>query len=459
MAAIGTLPPLLIPAETQSREFDAKLLLACVAAERGFRAIVGSRIHMHLAIARLPRGIYLAKDVRRPSLRIFRILKSLGHAIAAWDEEGLIFITPELYHRRRVHAPTLAMVELYCAWGRRSGELIHTAPGYAGCPIELTGNPRIDLLRPELRAIFEPESAALRAKYGDFVLVNTNFGRLNHFNPALSLSPSAPGAAARRNLEPDDPPLEVWRHRERIMHAMERMVPALAGALPDHRIVVRPHPSENHERWRLAGAGLRNVAVVHEGPIAPWLLGASAVVHNGCTTGLEGRLLGRPVFAYRPDGIAGFDKDLPNRLSEEVTGLDDLIRRLGATVAAPSPVPLTREQAALLGDYIIALDGPLASDRIVDALEAFAARRPITAPGLERRAPAWLSATTRAMVKRINALRPGHKDSADFRDRRFPGVERATVEARLARFGALLGRFDGLRVRTLGRNLFEVARA
>ncbi|MEX2649396.1 MAG: surface carbohydrate biosynthesis protein [Alphaproteobacteria bacterium] len=450
------LPPLLIPAETRSREFDAKLLLACVAAERGFRAIVGSRIHMHLGIARLPRGIYLAKDVRRPSHRMFRILRSLGHAIVAWDEEGLIFITPALYHRRRVHAATLAMVETYLAWGRQSGELIRTAPGYPGCPIELTGNPRIDLLRPELRALFAPEADELRARHGDFVLVNTNFGRLNHFNPALSLTPSAAGEASRRNLEPDDPPLEVWRHRETIMHAMEAMVPVLARALPDHRIVVRPHPSENHERWRRAGEGLANVAVVHEGPIAPWLMAARAVVHNGCTTGLEGRLLGRPVFAYRPDGHAGFDKDLPNRLSQEARSLDDLIAMLKVAVGNSRPVPLTPAQGALLGDYIVALDGPLASDRIADALVAFAARRPLAPPPLGDRLAARASATARALIKRLNALRPGHKDSADFRDQRFPGVDLATVEARIQRLGALLGRFQGLRARVLADNVFEV---
>ena len=40
----------IIPAEEQSREFDAKLLLACVAAERNFPAIVGARRDIHLKI-------------------------------------------------------------------------------------------------------------------------------------------------------------------------------------------------------------------------------------------------------------------------------------------------------------------------------------------------------------------------------------------------------------------------
>ena len=35
-------PLLLIPVENQIRELDPKLLLACVAAERGFSSVIGS---------------------------------------------------------------------------------------------------------------------------------------------------------------------------------------------------------------------------------------------------------------------------------------------------------------------------------------------------------------------------------------------------------------------------------
>ena len=69
---------ILLPSETQVREFDPKLLLACAVAERGIPCVIGSRIQMHSVIDRLPRGIYLAKDVRHSSARIFGIIERLG---------------------------------------------------------------------------------------------------------------------------------------------------------------------------------------------------------------------------------------------------------------------------------------------------------------------------------------------------------------------------------------------
>jgi len=38
-----TTASLIIPVENQVRELDPKLLLACVAAQRGFAAVIGSR--------------------------------------------------------------------------------------------------------------------------------------------------------------------------------------------------------------------------------------------------------------------------------------------------------------------------------------------------------------------------------------------------------------------------------
>lgn len=451
-------PPILIPAETRNREFDAKLLLACVAAERGFPAIVGSRIHMHRAVLALPRGIYIAKDARRPSLRIYRILKQLGHAIVAWDEEGLIFITPALYHRRRIDAETLGLIELYLAWGAKSAELIRAAPGYGGFPIVETGNPRIDLLRPELAGFGADEAAALRARFGDFILVNTNFGRVNHFDPALSLEPYAEGEAARRNLEPDDPPIEAWRFRARIMAAMVALVPALARAFPDWRVVLRPHPAENHEAWRTAGAGHANVTVIHEGAIAPWLLAARAVVHNGCTTGIEGRLAGAPVIAFRPEVSADWDIALPNEVGVTATDADAAIAAIRRLASLPRPVPLDEAERARLGGYLAALDGPLASDRIVDALGAFAARRPLGAPATGDRLVATADALVRAASKRLNSLRAGHKDSAGYTEQRFPPITLAEVAARVARFAALTGRFGGVEAGSIAPNVFRLRR-
>ena len=61
---------LILPCETRNRELDAKVLLACVAAERGFRVFVGAKREINIQAARLPRSIYFQKSLSKRSYRM-----------------------------------------------------------------------------------------------------------------------------------------------------------------------------------------------------------------------------------------------------------------------------------------------------------------------------------------------------------------------------------------------------
>jgi len=98
----GVKATLLMPVENQVRELDSKLLLACIAAKRGFSSLIGPRREMHIHISSFPRSIYLAKSIPKHSNIIFQIMRKLSHEIVAWDEEALVHPQAETYYRRRV---------------------------------------------------------------------------------------------------------------------------------------------------------------------------------------------------------------------------------------------------------------------------------------------------------------------------------------------------------------------
>jgi hypothetical protein len=85
---------LLIPVENQVRELDPKLLLACIAAKRGFSSVIGSRRELEFRIDSYPKSIYLSKSMTRRSLIFFRMARKFGHHIVTWDEEALVHLPP-----------------------------------------------------------------------------------------------------------------------------------------------------------------------------------------------------------------------------------------------------------------------------------------------------------------------------------------------------------------------------
>ena len=72
-----------IPVENQVRELDPKLLLAYIAARRGFSSVIGSRQQLDFRIASFPRGIYLSKSMTARGGKMFQLMRKIGHEIAA----------------------------------------------------------------------------------------------------------------------------------------------------------------------------------------------------------------------------------------------------------------------------------------------------------------------------------------------------------------------------------------
>lgn len=449
---------ILLPVETQTREFDGKLLTACFIAERGVPVIVGSRVEMHMKIARLPGGFYHAKDVRRPSCRIFGIMRRLGYKISVLDEEAVVYFSPASYHNHRVAECAMANIDEFFAWGPDNVHLIETAPGYRGQPIRVPGNPRMDLLRPELRSYFAPQVKEYRERFGDFILINSNFGTVNHYFPNLTRV-TAEGVKLANYIRPESFMAEAFTFRAHILEAFLELLPRLSDAFPNTPIVIRPHPAENHETWRRAAQGRANVHVIHEGNVYGWLLASAVKIHNGCTTAVESFLLGQPSVAYRPRRSDLYELNLPNSLSLCADSDDELLDMVKGLMEMPRHAAPTRAQDDIAANYFAALDGRLAADRTAGELirlrEESAGRR---RPSLPLRLGATLSATVREVQKRINERRSNHKNSRAYTRHRFPGIELDAVNRQIADYSRLLGRFQNLRARAVGTNLFTVER-
>jgi len=92
---------------------------------------------MDFHVARLPRSIYLSKSMTPKSTKMFRILRRLGHEVAVWDEEALVYLSPEHYYARRISPETLPFVSTLFAWGQDNAEMFRMYQGYPGTPIHV----------------------------------------------------------------------------------------------------------------------------------------------------------------------------------------------------------------------------------------------------------------------------------------------------------------------------------
>ncbi|MBW1981290.1 MAG: hypothetical protein JRJ12_08700 [Deltaproteobacteria bacterium] len=456
---------LLIPVENQVRELDPKLLLACVAARRGYSSVVGSRREMEFHIDSFPPSIYLSKSMTVRSLLFFRAARKLGHEIVAWDEEALVHLPPEIYYSRRLDPRAIRYVSRLFAWGKDNAELWEHYPHLpADLPIHITGNPRSDMLRSDICGFYQQEVDNLQKRYGDFILVNTNFNHVNAFGPDLNLFKPAKlptgkprfGRAARGMTREYAEGLRD--HKQAVFEDFQRLIPMLDLAFPDFNIVVRPHPTESHEIYRTIAASCKRVEVTNDGNVVPWLMAARALVHNGCTTGVEAYLMGVPALSYRATIDERYDLGfyrLPNLLSHQCFSFEQLRDTLEKALAGQLEVAGDDDRQAIIAHYLAARHGPLGCERMLDVIEE------MLAAGLDSNSSNTLVRRTVSaglqVARNLKYHLPGSHNRPEFQQHRYPGISMAELQQRISRFQELLGDDRQLTVETISPVLFLIS--
>lgn len=450
---------LIVPVENQVRELDAKLFLAGIAASRGFRVIIGSRAYVHFEMARFPRGIYVAKSMRAISNLMFRITHDLGHRTVAWEEEALVHPPAEIFHSLRMSPETMKYVtDLFC-WGEDNRQL---AEGYEHLPentrVHVTGNPRGDMLRDELRDYFQDQADAYRDQYGHFVLVNTNFNDVNPYIRSVGLFQDAElsrlGQAGKGMVDLDFA-RGLHHHKQKLFQSFLLLIEEAATRLPEERFVVRPHPSENRAPYLALSERFSNVETLTEGNVLPWLLASKLLLHNGCTTAVEGYAMSVPAVSYMPvvDDLYDYHfQGFPNRVSHAANTAEDLLEMIQHPEAVARALR-SPERDQLLAQHITGLNGSFASERIVDVLEGV---EPFVETNPVRRGLARITSETKRFVTELNMGRRPGNNRLGYHDTRFPEVSVEDIRRRLDRMAALTGRIDDLDISQRSRHIFEI---
>lgn len=446
---------IIMPVENQVREMDAKILLSAVAAERGYPVLIGSRAYIHFKTASVPRGVYMAKSMKTRSDRMFKLLNQTGHEILAWDEEGLLREPDPIYHRWRLSAVAMRRIACLTTWGEDNARAFRSFSGYSNTPIKVTGNPRIDLLRPELRDFYRPQADAIGERYGDFILINTNFSKVNHYYEELGELKQA--AEGKNSAKTDPYDAGKGRHKLAIFESFLKMLPAFCEAFADHTVILRPHPSESHQTWLDIAQKHPNLIITNEGNVHPWLMAAKVVVANGCTTLVESAILGTAGVNYEPVTVDEYDFPITRDVSRRVFTLEELLTTVRAIVDGQMGPLDDATRKAAMAPHIAALEGRLAADRVVDALDEAGYRdKQPAAPPLQDQLSGWLHTQLRTAEKLINMRRPGHRNNISLHDHRYPGISAEEMLGVIGRFSKLLNRFDGLKVKKHSKHLYWI---
>ena len=448
--------PLIIPVENQLRELDAKLLLAVCAANAGITSYLGYRTEIDINITKFPRSLYMAKSFTHRSDKMFRILSKLGHIICAWDEEALVHYPADIYFTRRLSPDALKYVSHIFAWGLENEELLHSYPELPKeMPIHKVGNPRLDMLRNELKPFYKEQIDRISQEHGDFILINTNFGNVNAHLPIHNLfihdkKGSGFGTMTRGSAGMTREFAEGReKYKQLIFKKFTELIPYLASSLPETKFIIRPHPVENQNTYLDFATTFENVEVVREGNVIPWIYAARLLIHSGCTTGIEAYISKNDAIAYTPvsDDRYGYDAILPNALSHNYASADAVLTAIKTS---------TRNEIddSILHHYLQFDEQRLCSTKIVDFIENIAIQgKSVNYPEYIH---GWLLANKRGLIKKIKGLSKKSKYHQSFQEVRFPTLDAELLNRQANQFAELIGYETKIQLKQVSPHIFLV---
>jgi hypothetical protein len=190
-------------------------------------------------------------------------------------------------------------------------------------------------------------------------------------------------------------------------------------------------------------------------------MATKAVIHNGCTTGVEAYVMGVPALTYRVTVDNSYDEgfyQLPNRLSHQCFSFEALQVTLQNILKGELGAANGDQRKALIDHHLTARDGPLACERIVDVLEkAIDELKMSPQPPIRDRFNGWFKTTKRRIRQRYKSYQPGSMKSPEFERHRYPPIDAQEISTRLARFQRLLGYGTEFKIESIFSRLFRIS--
>lgn len=373
-----------IAVEIPSRELHAKVLLACIAAEKGYAAIIGNSAEMRDALRTWKPGTIVWKGLVKKAQKNYRLFHDFGHNVVAQCEEGLVYPSADFYTRLRVSEDALEELDLFFSWGgNQTKDILSKHPSQKE-KIVLAGNPRIDLLDEKFCGVFDKEVEGIKKKYSPYFLVNTNFSSYTHAMGSEVVIQRLKDKGTIKTIEEEAFYRGRADNRKKLFHDFALMLESLATKFKDYTIVLRPHPSENIMLWKDSVSHMKNVVVIREGSAIPWVIGSVLMIHNDCTTAIEASILGKNVISYRPTANNPYESELAVSLGVSTETIDDLSAAINDMLSGSMAFESTISSAGYdnLKKYISSIDSELACDVIVKNIEKLTSRKQHERKGL-----------------------------------------------------------------------------
>lgn len=312
--------------EVSHRELDSKLLLGFLAASRGHEVIISrlKEITGGIKLGILSPGIFLTKSLTPSKVKIDRHQKIIDNKslITCIDEEsGIDQKGYDQFAKDRYSDLTISQSSAVFGWGKEDTDTLKKIYPKNSNKIYKTGSPRVDLWKSFFTDYWtDPKTIPKKP----FLLISSNM-ICTYFRPFYeNIKILSDAGYFQRDSKLFKNRFYQWSEDYKKLFAFIEAIKYLSKNNNGYDIVLRPHPTEDINAWKIFLRDVPNVHIIREDSITVWLKNAFAVMHNGCTTAFEATISGKPILTYIPFNME-YSHNLANSFGFDVKSKEDLL--------------------------------------------------------------------------------------------------------------------------------------
>jgi len=447
-------PVLYLPVEVKAREFQTKVLLATLAAQKGLTIVLGSTWSFYMnKYADLPPGIILFKTANHLDYQLLTQAVKNGHMTALLDEEAFGRSDGEEVFKLNCSASSLALIDLIFLQGEAQKQTLVGWLPEAAKKAVVTGNPKSDLLKDRFRGTDAIVSSALDKLEEKVILICLMSGNINNAKRDFFVCAESTLSLSGIPLNTDLGRSQINAFSECVefelsmLPQITKVITAVAESFPNKTIVVRPHPVEEVDLWSSSFDQFRNVRVTNSGALTDWLPHTSAMIYiAGCSSGLESYLYGIPSIRFDGDGlISDTHAGVSSLINMPASRPEDVLAHLNEVLGKGymgNPSPTEKETVER---YLTSPKDSLAAESLVKELVRFG-------KGCANGKEVPVTLLENLDERRGTAFTPN-----EFQLNKFPDTPLEDVKKTSQNMVRLLGDASAVDIRKIGFNMFLFA--
>jgi surface carbohydrate biosynthesis protein len=356
--------------EIKKRELEARIYFAMKAALRGYSVCLGKKYTIYTYRDYIKKGIVIFKSIGPYNSALIDRIKKSGHEIAAWDEEGMTFFERE-YIDRRTYKENLKKLIFFFTWGDIDTKLIKDYHPDQSSKIKKVGNSRIDALRYPYHKIYSDEANEIKKKHGKFFLLPTLFTQCNSAN---LYDLSYVDSLLREGFKSDSPSVEIGRsltvQQENILAEVNIFLKEFSEKCSEHKLIVRPHPSEKIQYWFDLIKKFKNIEIVFDDQsTCSWIAASEMTISINCTTAIEAFFLKKKSVNFLPFKDESVEFLLPKVTSKVIRSTEELINLIKDT-KNHDLFDLKEEDKNIINQWLLNAFEGCSVDNLIDILES-----------------------------------------------------------------------------------------